>query len=64
MKVILVTPEAEIVSVGDILTEDVVKDTEECDFDPTACSGDSGELKCLFCSGCVLSLEERVYNVR
>lgn len=28
------------------------------------CPGDSGDIKCFFCPWCVLSLDERVYNLQ
>lgn len=47
------------------LTDDVVAIAKTCykEFHGH-CSGDCGSVKCFFCPGCVLSLEERVSNLR
>ena len=45
-------------------TLEIVQQTKECYRTSSACLGDSGNIKCFFCPDCVISMDERVYNLR
>ena len=44
--------------------EDIVKQTKTCYQKMDKCLGDSGDIKCFFCPACVMSEDERAYNLR
>lgn len=47
-----------------MLTDTVVKKSKACYKKSSLCIGDSGNIECFFCPGCVLSLGELIGNLK